>query len=472
MRRQLVDAIDICMQEMDSGTDLQTSLGLYPELETELRPILEAHYYARMIAVPGPSRSASDQSRTQMLAQAHEARREPKLRSFWLPRVAEVVLAFVVVLVFAGGGIWTASANAVPGDPLYSIKLALEDVSLKFAPSRSLKTSLEESYKDRRVEEAQKLLTLGREEEIIFEGEVIVLDTDTFMIEGMTISLTETTEIIGSFREGDRVEIKAVIRDGTLIEAYTVRLRSYWLVDTLESMEDGIWQVGDTQLRIDEFTIIGESLNIGDRVVVIVEVDEDELDYAQSIHLAPLETPGPTSTPTPPPDLTPSVTPTPEGQGKQIFGIVRRMELDYWRIGLQNVLITGETVIEDEINIGEFVRVDTILLWDGTLVALKIEAGTSPTREPADRTRTPFITPDTTGEPTETPGGEDNESIHFTGVLQSKFAMQWRIDNQFVRINDNTEIIGEPQVGDLVDVIAVERAFGGLVARRIEVVGE
>jgi hypothetical protein len=46
----LVDALEVCLQALQTGVDLESCLGLYPQLG-ELRPLLESAVLARGLAV-------------------------------------------------------------------------------------------------------------------------------------------------------------------------------------------------------------------------------------------------------------------------------------------------------------------------------------------------------------------------------------------------------------------------------------
>ena len=50
----LYEALEICLQEMEQGADLETVLFRYPEHADELRPILETSILATGLAAPDP----------------------------------------------------------------------------------------------------------------------------------------------------------------------------------------------------------------------------------------------------------------------------------------------------------------------------------------------------------------------------------------------------------------------------------
>ena len=74
----IYDVLEICLQELENGADLETVLARYPDLANELRPILNASVMARTMAVPAPSPDAIRRGRAKLLQHASEMR-EAKL---------------------------------------------------------------------------------------------------------------------------------------------------------------------------------------------------------------------------------------------------------------------------------------------------------------------------------------------------------------------------------------------------------
>ena len=80
-----------------------------------------------------------------------------------------LVRALVIGLVIAGllGGATVASADSLPDDPLYSFKLAGEQLRLAIAISPEDRASVELSIAEHRLDEAERLATSGREDDAI-----------------------------------------------------------------------------------------------------------------------------------------------------------------------------------------------------------------------------------------------------------------------------------------------------------------
>jgi hypothetical protein len=69
--------------------------------------------------------------------------------------------ASIAVLVVAGGWLVAASSSSLPGQPLYSVKTAVENVRLALTPSYVGKVKLLASFVDRRVNEIVLLVEGG-----------------------------------------------------------------------------------------------------------------------------------------------------------------------------------------------------------------------------------------------------------------------------------------------------------------------
>src|SRR4051812_40106880 len=111
----LYETLEVCMQEIEQGRDIETILFPYPELADELRPILEASLNARKLAVPAPSAEVIQRNRAKVLqhpAQLREANVQPS-RGIWfasLRRLA-VTLAVLTVLFVSGTSLVRAAST-------------------------------------------------------------------------------------------------------------------------------------------------------------------------------------------------------------------------------------------------------------------------------------------------------------------------------------------------------------------------
>ncbi|WP_376792960.1 DUF5666 domain-containing protein [Thermoflexus sp.] len=81
-----------------------------------------------------------------------------------------------------------------------------------------------------------------------------------------------------------------------------------------------------------------------------------------------------------------------------------------------------------------------------------------------EKTREPTKTPT----PTQTPEENGEETLKWEGILQSISGSTWIIDGRAVQVTAQTEIRGDPRIGDRVEVQARRQPDGTLIAERIE----
>lgn len=136
--------------------------------------------------------------------------------AFMLPARSLYAGALTLVLMIAGGTQASLAAeNAVPGDILYPIKVAVsEPLSFMFSPSSEGKAELAARFASRRVDEAAALSSVGKLDEktaeelaVRFDNHVDVLakETDTLEAKGaISTSLAVRTDL--GQRLSERVE--------------------------------------------------------------------------------------------------------------------------------------------------------------------------------------------------------------------------------------------------------------------------
>src|SRR5919108_4917476 len=154
----LYEALEVCLEAMEQGVDIETSLARYPDIADELRPILQTSIVAREKAAFIPSADVIRRNRTKFIQRAAVMRAEmvkPSSSGIWfnsLRRVA-VVLAVLAIVFLSGTGLVQASSRTLPGDNLYPVKRTWEGVSLLFTFDLTRRESLEVEHENERLEE-------------------------------------------------------------------------------------------------------------------------------------------------------------------------------------------------------------------------------------------------------------------------------------------------------------------------------
>jgi hypothetical protein len=132
MSDRLSDALQQALESVARGSTVDQALAPYPDLTSELRPLLEAALAATGLAPREVPLAALARSRRRALARAAglKAAAPRPARLSLLPRFALAVAALVIILGLGLDGISTAAAIA-PGRRPLSVKIVSEELQLR-----------------------------------------------------------------------------------------------------------------------------------------------------------------------------------------------------------------------------------------------------------------------------------------------------------------------------------------------------
>jgi len=163
--------LEECLQALKEKRNLQEILRRYPAEREELIDMLRLSIDLGALGAPAPDPAFRLRARNQMLALAGRRRQAQERRPFhWFPRpAARLALAgaMAVGLIAAGLTAAAASSNSLPGDPLYGVKLGVEDIQLATTFDSAARARLQLHFADVRLSEAQRLFALGRNGEAV-----------------------------------------------------------------------------------------------------------------------------------------------------------------------------------------------------------------------------------------------------------------------------------------------------------------
>lgn len=227
MNENLYDDLEVCLQALETGADIESVLKRYPHMADELRPILEISLQAKSLATASVPEDAMQRGRARVLqhaARMRESARSPHRPIFSLPRLAaSLVLALIFIL--GGTGLVRASNGALPGDNLYPIKRTWEDMRLLLVFNPEGREELEDEFKQKRLYEINELLAEGRHVRITFAGLVTEQNGEQWVVAGIPVRITPDSKLpvepvtVGAsilvegrtnaqgFVEADRIEI-------------------------------------------------------------------------------------------------------------------------------------------------------------------------------------------------------------------------------------------------------------------------
>ncbi|MDA8219000.1 MAG: DUF5667 domain-containing protein [Dehalococcoidales bacterium] len=178
------EVLSECLDQIEKGAGIAECLAEHPasaaELEGLLRvaaviapptaepdPVCRARGRASLLAaITAEPRAAATASLPQRLWSALTGTLCLPMnqgRRLALPVPAIIVLA--LLLAFSGGGAVYASQDALPGDYLYGVKTAVEDVQLQLATTEQTRTQVHLDLAAKRLAEMERLATQARFEE-------------------------------------------------------------------------------------------------------------------------------------------------------------------------------------------------------------------------------------------------------------------------------------------------------------------
>jgi hypothetical protein len=170
MSKYLEDIFNECLERIRQGESIESCLSSYPEYAAELEELLSTVLNVRWrasIAQPRPEFKA--RARAQFMGSlryAQQVEQPKKPGIFSLQRAWVPALASVLILLFGTVGTAAASANAMPDQTLYHVKLATEQVRLTFTLSDEEKVKYNVKLAENRSQEIVFMAEKGETEQI------------------------------------------------------------------------------------------------------------------------------------------------------------------------------------------------------------------------------------------------------------------------------------------------------------------
>jgi len=180
--------LDECIRRVEAGEDLAACLADYPEFSDELEPLLNLVQEMHALPAPQGSPTAALAGQERMLAKLDDAQEsQTSLWESWIAmfalisqsltnifskenfmyRKTFVAVALVLVILFAGTTLTAyAAQGSLPGDALYGVKTAIEDIQMNTAWDTADEAEKSIQYAERRIQEISELITRSRYEDI------------------------------------------------------------------------------------------------------------------------------------------------------------------------------------------------------------------------------------------------------------------------------------------------------------------
>ena len=401
MKQRMFDELEKCIELIKTGVPVEEYIKKFPDASPEIRKILETakdvgNLREEQIPVDGMNRS-----RTALLSRAKQFATNEK-QGGWLltfrqtivnirrafygifsprPFLGRLILAMMItgVLILFSRGLVITSAKSLPGDTLYPIKRAVEDISVYLIPDHEVRQEYEDDYSLHRVDEVKSLLAINRIQQISFEGVLESKGDSNWIVSGVSINLQAGTTFVGggaqgrSFEIGSVLEVEGVTNPQGSVTANEIHLRKYQFIGLVQEIRTDQWQISDVQLSITSHTQIDNGIQIGDYVTVLVRSEDTGL-FALAILLE--EHPGAT------PFLRTSYTPIPsasddagaETTGEhQIVGTLDEIGARFWVVSGQIVYIGSDPAISSEFKIGDNITVKYNIEPNGSWTVVEVD---------------------------------------------------------------------------------------------------
>jgi hypothetical protein len=470
--RALAELFEECLQRLTAGESLSACLARYPEQEALLAPLLQSASAMREYGSVAPrDLTAAAASRARFMAAA-QALPRPVTRSspsgfggglvaWWasltsglsvLHPVPVALAAFLVCVVIAGvltTGVVRASAQALPGDSLYSVKLVTEQARLLLTTDQVGRAALAEQFRQTRLQEAASIVRIHRAvPEMQLTGSLESFTPAEWRVAGLPILIDRQTSIVGTPAIGGTVHgIVKAPGDGSLhgvvlqIDSPPVPPQPAAVVtDEGTPVPSATETATATASSTTELPSPAPKATRGPSLMFFSPLPTPPEPSPTLTQPPVLPSPTPssvvtgtaTSTVTASPAVSstptrkPTVGPTPRATIESIIrhGYVTAIQGNQWTIAGSTVFTDGDTQFVSQPAVGDLVDAKVQVRDDGSYLALSIVllVRQLPTPEPFD----------------------------ITGVIEEKNLSVWVIHGNSIQITGQTQISGDPQVGDWV----------------------
>jgi hypothetical protein len=156
MNIKIEDILDRCIAEVKMGKTPDEALQQYPEAADDIRPLLAVA--CELQKLPTPSTSASGLIRTmaKLSVQQTEATAQRRKTTLFSRPVLIRAVAVILIVFIAGWTTVTSSAQTLPGDLLYPLKLFTERVRFLLTINYEDKAELRIVFSEERLKELIK----------------------------------------------------------------------------------------------------------------------------------------------------------------------------------------------------------------------------------------------------------------------------------------------------------------------------
>jgi hypothetical protein len=280
----LSSLLDECITQLQKGATLEQVLARYPQHAAELRSLLEtsASLYAarRNFQLP---KDAQARSRMSFINLAYQPVKKRSLFPYLHLRLAAVLTVILVLVVAALLGTSLVSAEALPGDTFYPVKLALEQVQLNLTNGPAQRLQLQENFDERRVNEVSKLKETGRQTNVSFTG-VLIQNNGQWQVAGISLDLNDQQEIEASDWANLFVQVTGQL-EGLVVHVADIQKLRLTFEGQIERIQSNAWTVAGVEIVLNDSTSIIGSAAVGGNVQITAQREKNGQITALSIQV-------------------------------------------------------------------------------------------------------------------------------------------------------------------------------------------
>jgi hypothetical protein len=283
MKTAVVDALEDCLERMQAGASLEQVLALYPQWAKEMRPLLESALLAWSLRVTTPVPEASMARSRALFIEKAAAQPQPKGLFAHRLRFSHSLIAALCAAVILAIGTSFVSAQSLPGDILYPVKLAGEQTRLLFTTNTTQRLSLQERYDQTRADEVENVLQDHRQVEVTFVGLLTQSIDGHWQVGGVNVVFPSNLEPISRQMLNAYVEVTGLSQNDGLVQVSQVHLRELTFSGTVTDMTSQMWYVDHIGVGIESTTKVTGIVKPGAYVWVNAYRQEDGTLFARHI---------------------------------------------------------------------------------------------------------------------------------------------------------------------------------------------
>lgn len=291
-KEHLSRALDVCLESLQSGTELEQVLNLFPQWRVELGSLIKSAFFLQQMgeAIQLPDRMLKE-NRSEFLQAVQET--VPATRPMRASIINRTIIwGFLLILAFLVGilGLGVLSSRALPGSAFYPFKEGSRQVRLLLTRDPKERIRLDLSYDQERVQEVVILEQKASQAAVRFGGNYSLSQEGDWLIAGLPVTLQSDTQLVGDIPPGIYVRVDGKLLSDGSIMAERIQAQQFLLRGVVETMTTERLVLAGLPVMITPETLVLGILMPGVSVDVTTVLFADELFSARLIKVtSPVE---------------------------------------------------------------------------------------------------------------------------------------------------------------------------------------